>query len=422
MDAYKKLGDVITKLDAVLAAATTATESDDAYQTIKTAYNDGTIADEDIQTNVIAAYDAIIPVIKSQTAVPADFTFAIRNQSFEYGNMTGWTTVNSSDTGVRETSNPTYATEGTDGNYLFNTWWKGNPITQTVEGLPNGKYKLTVSVASDGGTIYLLGNNEHNEGIETGGTHPSKDVMQETSFIFLVEDGTATIGVVGSADGTAGEHLDYVEDGHWWYKADNFRLEKIDNIYVDVTVTAGGALNGKYYATYSNAEKALDFSAVEGLTAYYVRSAPYEGNLVLLEATKVPANTAVLIEAESAKTYQVPVCSSADAPDTNQLQVANGTVGDGKSIFVLANGNKGVGFYVVKAGSAITDGKAYLVIQKEDGNVKSFISLGGDNADAISSVEAEQGTGILYNLNGQRVTAPVKGGLYIMNGKKVLVK
>lgn len=225
-DAYTKLGAAITKIDAALEAATSATASADDYTAIRTAYNNGTIADDAIPAQVKAAYEAVIPVIKSQTDAEADFTFAIQNQSFEYGDMTGWTATASSDTGVRETSNATYAAIGSDGYYLFNTWWQGVPLTQTVEGLPNGEYTLTASVASDGATIYLIANGEHNEGTETGGEYPTKDTFQDATITFLVKDGTATIGAVGGADGTAGEHKDYVEAGYWWYKADNFRLVK----------------------------------------------------------------------------------------------------------------------------------------------------------------------------------------------------
>ncbi len=230
--AYEDMTTAVTKIDAALEAATSATASAEAYNTIKSAYNEGTIADADIMTKVAAAYDAVIPVIKSQTAAQADFTLAIQNQSFEYGDMTGWTAASSSDTGVREASNATYSATGSDGKYLFNTWWQGVPLTQAVADLPNGEYTLTVSVASDGATIYLLANGEHNEGIETYATtnaeqgQYSKDTFQDATFTFLVKDGNATIGVVGGADGTAGEHKDYVEAGYWWYKADNFRLVK----------------------------------------------------------------------------------------------------------------------------------------------------------------------------------------------------
>ena len=36
--------------------------------------------------------------------------------------------------------------------------------------------------------------------------------------------------------------------------------------------------------------------------------------------------------------------------------------------------------------------------------------------------EEEFVTTPIYNLNGQRVATPQKGNIYIMNGKKVLVK
>lgn len=250
--AYAPMAPVIAKIDAALEAATSATASTDAYDAIKTAYNNGTIANADIPAQIIAAYEAVIPVIKSQTAASGNFTLAVQNQSFEYGDMTGWTATSSSDTGVRSTSNEQYAATGSDGNYLFNTWWQGVPITQSVSDLPNGQYTLTASVASDGATIYLIANGEHNNGTETGGKYPGKDTFQDASITFLVKDGTATIGAVGGANGTAGEHKDYVEAGYWWYKADNFRLVKNRDLTPEeeaVVPTAIALYNGENEVT-----------------------------------------------------------------------------------------------------------------------------------------------------------------------------
>ena len=291
-NAYAYMTAAITKIDAALAAATTATESTDAYDAIKAAYTAGSIADAEIMTQVAAAYDAVIPVIKSQTAAQADFTLAIQNQSFEYGNTTGWETVASVDTGARSTSNDTYATTGSDGYYLFNTWSKGTPISQTIEDLPNGQYTMTVSVASSGATIYLLAQGEHDSYVETYETtnaeeaQYSSDTFQDASVTFLVKNGTATIGAVGGAGGEAGVHKDYVEDGYWWYKADNFRLVKNRDLtseeeFVAATDEDYAFLNGtleKYtlgfdagdFAPYNNfalvqaiaAAKAIDQTAV----------------------------------------------------------------------------------------------------------------------------------------------------------------
>ena len=39
----------------------------------------------------------------------------------------------------------------------------------------------------------------------------------------------------------------------------------------------------------------------------------------------------------------------------------------------------------------------------------------------IEQIEAEEGATVIYDLNGRKVAEPVKGGIYIINGKKVVV-
>ena len=195
----------------------------------------------------------------------------------------------------------------------------------------------------------------------------------------------------------------------------------------NVTVTAGGqGSDGKYYATYTS-DYNLDFSSVDGLEAFIVVAAPYEGEITVSPIERVPANTPVLVCGSEAKDYQVRVCGITEDVSGNQLQVATvDTKGDGETIFVLAKERLGLGFYRVKVGVSLNVGKAYLQIEKRiNGQAgKSFISLGGDDANAIDALEmmSEQNKSAIYNLKGQRVIVPVKGGLYMMNGKKLMVK
>ena len=148
---------------------------------------------------------------------PADFTSLIKNPSFETGNLDGWTYKSSSDTGVKPNSDNTYKTSGVDGNYLYNTWWQGTPLTQTVGNIPNGIYELKALLASDqNAKLFLLANDEHSE-VYTITT--DNKTFHDVSYEFKVLNGQAKIGVVGGND--AGE---YLVNGHWWYKADNFRL------------------------------------------------------------------------------------------------------------------------------------------------------------------------------------------------------
>lgn len=50
------------------------------------------------------------------------------------------------------------------------------------------------------------------------------------------------------------------------------------------------------------------------------------------------------------------------------------------------------------------------------------IILDGNEATGISRVAVEDGNDTWYNLSGQRISTPTKKGLYIKNGKKVVVK
>ena len=57
--------------------------------------------------------------------------------------------------------------------------------------------------------------------------------------------------------------------------------------------------------------------------------------------------------------------------------------------------------------------------------VRNFvrIALPADDADAIDAVEVAGMSGDWYNLKGQKLDqAPTKAGLYIFNGRKVVIK
>ena len=206
------------------------------------------------------------------------------------------------------------------------------------------------------------------------------------------------------------------------------KFERIEVETVNITISDKAKIDNEYYATFSNSEKALHFGAVKGLKAYTVETAEKESSAITLsEVTKVPANTGLLVCGTTPKTYKVPVIPSTSADEilVNMLHPSTGMTGDGKSIYIFANGNKGLGFYIVKNGSSLNPNQAYLKINNgTSSEIKTFFSLGGDYVNDINHIETEilsDNIGV-YNLNGQRVTSPVKGGLYIMNGKKVFVR
>ena len=183
---------------------------------------------------------------------------------------------------------------------------------------------------------------------------------------------------------------------------------------VQVTITSEAEV-----ATYCNCDgKALDFSSVEGLTAYIVSS--IEGPVINLQAVKkIPAGTGVVVAGEP-KTYNVPVIASAASVEGNLLKGVTSDYSAKEGDYVLAYRSEVRGFFLAEDGLVIPAGKAYL-------------SLGGSDAPSFLPIDYET-TGIgallmnnekvkkeIFSLSGQRVSQPKKG-LYIIGGRKVVVK
>lgn len=186
---------------------------------------------------------------------------------------------------------------------------------------------------------------------------------------------------------------------------DEFNVEK------EVAISAAG------WATYCSSN-ALDFTGVTALTAY---TATKVGNVVKFNKVtgKVPANTGLLVRGETAN---VPVCASAD-PVTNLLVgVTTETVKEANTVFVLMKGSKGIGFYKNTNDFTLRANSAYL--RAEDvptTDARAFIAL-DDETTGIADVKAvkEDAEG-MFDLQGRKIAKPTKG-LYIVNGKKVVVK
>lgn len=189
-------------------------------------------------------------------------------------------------------------------------------------------------------------------------------------------------------------------------------VEKVEILINQRTIVVSSA----GYATFST-DKAVDVTNI--VTAY---TAKYNaGKVALTPVTEIPANNAVIIEA-AADVYTVPTISTASALTDNDLKVSDGTVtGNGTTIYVLANGDNGVGFYLLQNGDAIPAGKAYLEIPT---NAPSYSYIGfGEGTTAIDGVrnQTKEVSGEIFDLQGRRVANPTKG-LYIVNGKKVIIK
>ena len=94
--------------------------------------------------------------------------------------------------------------------------------------------------------------------------------------------------------------------------------------------------------------------------------------------------------------------------------------------FVLSKKNGVIGFYKAKPeGTKVALGKAYLPVENYDETAaEAGLRIVFDDATAIDNVEVQQETedDAIYTLSGVRVTNPTQKGIYIRNGKKVIIK
>lgn len=176
--------------------------------------------------------------------------------------------------------------------------------------------------------------------------------------------------------------------------------------YEEFTITSAG------WATWNNS---LNLAIPEGVEAYIVESVDAT-KVNLSKIDGIPARSAVILKGTPG-TYQFPVNDTYASLmlSSNQLRVSMGSEGVGD--YVLYDGKEGVGFYKW-SGDALAKGRVYL---PATAGARDFIGFSFGEATGINAVENANENGAFYNLAGQRVAQPTRG-LYIVNGKKFVVK
>ena len=248
-----------------------------------------------------------------------------------------------------------------------------------------------------------------------------------------------------------GAELPVVEDAAMWI------LEKVDdtNYFGVKPSTNMRGRDGKYYTTLyvdfpfqiKGDVKAYTIEGVEAKNAdgYYfakVKKLAQQGDVV-------PAQTAVVLECNStnpADNQLLPTGDEAPVPSNNRLcgtffgEAINGlTVKDGTGAernvtrdnirafnINTADSRNPIGFYKLNnTVTTIPGNKAFLVLTNAEAQAKGFIlefeDGGTTGIETIESSKYSTEDGVYYDLQGRRVENPTRG-VYIVNGKKVVIK
>lgn len=184
------------------------------------------------------------------------------------------------------------------------------------------------------------------------------------------------------------------------------------------------AMNAAGSNTYATAYLPFPVSAVSGAKAYVGTLNADKNSLDMTKIESIPANTGVVLEGTADKAT-LTIGEATAISGTNALTGSNVDVTiaeNGQSSYlVLGLNNSTLGFYTpASTVTKLTANKAYINASSVAAGALK-LNFGGD-ATSINTI-AVDGNGFnapVYDLSGRRVVAPVKGGVYIQNGKKFI--
>ena len=211
----------------------------------------------------------------------------------------------------------------------------------------------------------------------------------------------------------------------------------VEDICHKVTISSVG-----YSTLYLN----YPVSIPEGVTAYEVET--IQNNMLMMQEVEntIPTRTGVVLRG-NAGTYNFALAETANS--NRLIAILSGTLykqtmdkEEGSKYYVLANvdttddnvSNPEVGFYQAVLGGdnskfSNAANKAYLQVSETNGEVRdAFLAFNFDD-DGVETDIAETEDGytegekpVIFDLQGRRVLNPGKPGIYIVNGKKTVIK
>ena len=210
-----------------------------------------------------------------------------------------------------------------------------------------------------------------------------------------------------------------IDGGKMWSKG----IKKIE-VYGYATpasynVTANPA-GGAYWATFYT--EAGNYQAPEGTQVFAVTLTG-----TAIEMTEIPNRIALSgkgVVLKNTTTGSITMTKTETAPNVDY----SGSSLTGTMTSIMNPGNayvlnykaaKGAGFYKLSASGTIGANKAYLV---SGAGAPEFFGFDGNTTGIDATlVNSEKVNSVVYDLQGRRVAQPTKG-LYIVNGKKVVIK
>ena len=308
--------------------------------------------------------------------------------------------------------------------------WTSGIVTMVAD----GRYKW--HIPSNGSTPVDL---RFYKKLDTTNSYPSMTFSVPSGYNIIKIEFTGSIGANLNRWTVDGAYV----NNTWQGKAQSVVFENKSDVTIYIeTVTVTYTMSGEdapvIWMSYSSAND-LDFSKTTDYTAYIATSYRAEEGVVgLTKIEKVPGSEGILIKSNDSSKAIKDIFKESDVtanePITTQITQMLVGAPDGVELkpededseytnFVLAKREGVVGFYK-SAGGTLKANKAYLQLPTDLISGSNSISFYvEDGTTAIQNVTTHPATtdDAWYTIQGVRVAQPTHG-LYIHNGKKVVVK
>lgn len=361
-------------------------------------YNNGTVTDANID-NRIANIESIIESLTASVNLYRNFAAAINDLKDEIDAMES-----------QKLSSATLGSANALYGYAKNDYDNGTVADEQVEArIAELRAMIETLRNSAAGYVSLA---DAIESLENCITQAKQDnALSQTKVPQSVIDDAENLLNTTKADYEAGNVADAnVAAVISSLEAMEHQLDEAVEV-AQVTVTIGET----GYATFFSAQP-VSFVGTE-LKAFTATFNSDYSSVKLDEVTEIPANTPVIVQGAKGA-YQLNIATAPATPDSNDLIVVEAG-GSYATLFVLANKSLGVGFYKWTG----TDLPVSKVALNVPAAARDFIGLEGDVTTGIMSAAWLNASGMtIYDLQGHKVDQVVKKGLYIVNGRKVVVK
>lgn len=317
-------------------------------------------------------------------------------------------------------------------------------VTETVTGEavyrkvdPNKAITVYVK-AADAPNLYAW-SEESGSTVKLCGSWPGKKMTStttiggETWYTFSTTDASVFNIILNNAGNQTADISNISADAYFTYDGAAGYVdvtEEMDNPtpepdHVNITMDTNGA---SYCSTYN-----LDFSQVDGLKVYTVASYYTIGDelRVLLASVKdVPAGTGVILRGEAGRTYEIPLNKATVSYD-NLLKGVNAATAVKKTNGIYTNlifRKLAQCFTPLSNDITLPAGKAYLPVLTSilgtPADSKRIVIIYDDETTGIRQIATGQDSedNQWYTLSGVRISKPTAKGVYIHQGRKVVVR